>query len=185
MAHLPENDDSSVGDYSESFELDDSDSRELSSDMSRGQADMQEPLVENVPKHPALKKPPRPERVHSSGMDLSRTVRSPIAMSQHLHLSDSHLTCIADGPTKENEQPVLKSTPGPTLKQVASKVQKMQLSAKKFKSSGEIREVAFKEWLAKKEVKDMRARRSLEQSKQIDSEKKKSHEVFILFIEDL
>lgn len=159
MAHLPENEDSSVGEYSESFELDDSDSRELSSDMSHGQADMQG-LVESVPNHPSLKKPPRPKRVHSSSTDLGG---SPIAMSQHLHSKDSDLTA--------------NSTP--TFKQVAGKVQKMQSSAKKFKSSGEIRDIVFKEWLAKKEVKDMRARRSLEQSKQIDSEKKKNKEVFI------
>ena len=170
MAHLPpENDESSNEAYSESFELDGTDSREVSSDMSNCSGDMQTPESGSNPtahrpsSGTTVKKPPRPKRERDpGGMDLGRTVRSPIAMSQHLQGT-------WDG--------VAKGEPTFTFREVAGKVQKLQLSAKKFNSSGEIRDVAFKEWLAKKEVKNMRERKSLEQSKRIDCEKKRNKEV--------
>lgn len=173
MAHLPpEDDESSNEEYSESFELDGTDSGGVSSGMSHCSSDMETSERDtNHPTHttspsPTVKKPPRPKREHDpGGMDLGRTVRSPIAMSRHLQG-----TWDVAAKDKENQQPI-------TFSEVAGKVQKLQLSAKKFKSSDEIRDVAFKEWLAKKEVKDLRARKLLEQSERIDHEKKKNKEV--------
>lgn len=187
MAHLPEKDESSAEDYSESFEFDDTDSKDLSSSLGRGLAELSAAdLVEGAIQTsdmPTVKKPPTSKRPHSSGrldMDLSRTIRSPIAMSEHL-LHGSHLS--TDG-AKENQQP--SPSPPPPLnstarslkfKEVAGKVRKLQSSAKKFKNSNEIREVAFKEWLAKKEVRDLRTRKYLECGKRMDSEKKRNSEV--------
>jgi hypothetical protein len=168
MAHLPEDDESVAEDYSDSFELDDTDSK-ASSDVSYDQ--FLASAVESGPKHltpsPTQEKPPRPKRVSSSGGDLCRTIRSPVAMSEYLCQSD-----VVDG-AKGNE-------PTLSFKEAAKKIQKLQSSVKNFNSSGEIRDIAFKEWLAKKEVKDMQTRVLLEQGKRLDDEKRRNKEVCFL-----
>ena len=194
MAHLSVGEYSSGGDYSESFELDDTDSRESSS-LGHEQADVlarfRETLAsdEDHPPHRShsatgskqTRKPPTPKGGGRSRVDLGRTVRSPIAMSQHLQQGGQL--------TNENSQdnpslaPPLSSPPlhptghSLTFREATGKVQKLQAAVKKFKNSDEMREVAFKEWLAKKEVKDMRSKKATERCKKMDEETKRNEEV--------
>lgn len=179
MEHLTESGESSVDEYSDSFELDDTDSKELSIEFNHEEHDdveLESALNEILDHPPSNKKPPTSAtKLHSSGrdhVDLGRTVKSPIAMAEHLH--QHHSTN-----EKTLSPPLNSTTRSLTLnfKEVAGKVQKLQSSAKKFKNSGEIREVVFKEWLAKKEVKAMRAKKSFERSRKIDVEKKRNKEV--------
>ena len=107
----------------------------------------------------------------NSGVDLSRTVRSPEMMAQHL------TECRAR--EKPGHPPPSSNSPNKPLKfkEVAGKVQSMQSAAKGFKNSHEIRDITFKDWAAKKEVKGIKDRNSQIQQRKIEEEKRKKKEV--------
>ena len=159
-------------DYSESFELDDSNS-EISSESNHEAEGVlselnQAPLTIKQPANKLTKKPPIIKKELPSGdTELRRTIRSPITFIEQ----ENHLKSSQEKPAPTATSPAL------TFKDAAGKVQKLQSSAKKFTNSDEIREVVFKDWLAKKEVKDMRTRKLLDDSKRIDIEKKREREV--------
>lgn len=170
MANLPDESasgESSISDYSESFELDDT-----SSDSSQDKENVVSGSVNQVTEATSptvnTKKPPKSKRPHSSdGVNLGRTIRSPIPVAHHLNQDDQLFS----------DSTIAKPL---TFKQAAAKVQGLQSSAKKFNSSNEIREVAFKEWLGKKEVTHVERRNSVLQSKRVDTEEKRKREVEIM-----
>lgn len=179
MAKYP---DASTGtaSISESFELDDTSSGR---DDFASETDILLELKKTLndsnlpPKH----KPPAPRRVPHprpdvKKVDLRKTVRSPIAMAQHLsraRLNDSSET-IDGGPSVS--PPLLNSGPRPLrFKQVM--VQKLQSTVKKFENSDEVREVVFKEWLAKKEVKKLHSRQSLNEKEKTEADSRREREV--------
>ena len=169
-------------DYSLSFELEDSDeSLQLSSeDVSQPSPDSDAAKEPRPPVRTTTtttttttsKKPPRPPSAASGdgSISLSRTIRSPLAMA-HL-LNQDRVTDDSDA----HASPSPHTLKPPTFKQVASTVQTMQSTAKKFKSSGEIREVAYKEWLAKKEAKDMHERAKCAASKESAEDRAKQQQ---------
>ena len=166
-------DESSISDYSESFELDDTE--DPSSDSSQGKENVDTNQVTDVTKMASptvnTKKPPTSKRPHSSdGVDLGRTIRSPIPTVHHLNQDNQHLSHHLPTSDSTIAKPL-------TFKQAAGKVQSLQSSAKKFNSSNEIREVAFKEWLGKKEVTHVQRRNSALQNKRVDAEEKRKREV--------
>lgn len=166
MANLPD-ESSESSNYSESFELDDT-SSESSQDQENVTSGSGKPVTEVTSPTVSTKKPPTS---HSSdGVDLGRTIRSPMPASHHLNQDDQHLPHRPPTSDSTIAKPL-------TFKQAAGKVQRLQSSAKKFNSSNEIREVAFKEWLGKKEVIIVQRRNSVLQSKRVDTEEKRKREV--------
>ena len=158
--------------YSLSFELDDTDeSLQLSSeDMSQCSSGSKKIIREDRSAVHNSKKPPRPPSSEAS-VNFNRTIRSPLAMS-HLLNQDG----VSRGDDPQSPPPPPHSPPLARFKQVAGSVQKMQSTAKKFKNSSEIREVAFKEWLAKKEVKDISEKIKKTASMETENEKAKEQE---------
>ncbi len=163
-----------MNDYSLSFELDDTDeSLQLSSEeVSQGSPDSEKVMQEDRPTvhSSSSKKPPRPPSAGDGSVNLNRTVRSPLAMAHLLNQGGVAEDGGAQSPPLPPHSPPLARPL--KFKQVASSVQKMQSTAKKFKNSGEIREVAFKEWLAKKEAKDMNEK--IKQTASMETEKEKA-----------
>ena len=163
-------------DYSESFELDDS-SSVISSESNYEEEGVRSELEKSLDQAPVkqsanklTKKPPIfKKELARDDIDLRRTIRSPITFIE----KENHPSNLKSS----QEKPASTHTPALTFKEAAGKVQKLQSSAKKFTNSDEIREVVFKDWLAKKEVKDMRTRKLLDDSKRIDIEKKREREV--------
>ena len=145
------------------------------------------------------KKPPAPRPAHKKrqqqsqnvGTDFRKTVRSPIELSCHLNqnkpLSEqtnsnlpSHGTTSPLGSGPHTTTPPRSSSEGKQasrFKQAVGTVQKLQSTAKKFQTSDEVREVVFKDWLAKKEVKTLQARQSLIQSERKEAEHRREKEV--------
>lgn len=178
--------------YSDSFELDDSNSEDFSHDDSDVLSELKKTLesagTEPVPVtlNKNDKKPPAPKRerhlrLSNGGIDLRNTVRSPISMAQHLNQSGP-LAKSNDDVTDGGSHPhtvTSNSDPARPLrfKQAVGTVQKLQSTAKHFRNSDEVREVVFKEWLVKKEENNLRTRQSLSQSEIIEAKNNREKEV--------
>lgn len=190
----------SVSGYSDSFELDaaSSDGADVLSELKKVLAEPEKPAVEQDPSGTALppappahssrgkiksdKKPPAPKRkapTQSSNV-LRKTMRSPVALAHHLNRDGSHQDSDHSPPQPRVSTPLPNSSAGirpPRFIEAVTKVQKLQSTTKKFQSSNEVREVVFKEWLAKKEVKNLQKRQSLSQRKKEEAENKREQEV--------
>lgn len=168
MADLIEHSSSVSSEYS--LEFDSShDQANLSSELKKTLNIDPSVHVNNSKKPPISKREDSLARPSDGVVDLRRTIRSPIAMAYHLNHDDSEIQRTTH-PSPNPETPF-------TFKQVVGTVQKLQFSAKKFRNSDEIRDVVYKEWRAKKEVKDIQERRSLANTQKTDAEKKLEKEV--------
>lgn len=159
-----------VNEYSLSFELDDTDeSLELSSEEVSGSPESEKNVGGDRSAVHNSKKPPRPPSSEGS-VKFNRTVRSPLAMSHLLNQDGGSRGADPQSPPSPHSPPLAR------FKQVAGTVQKMQSTAKKFNNSSEIREVAFKEWLAKKEMKDINEKIKRSMSVETESERAEEQE---------
>lgn len=161
-----------VNDYSLSFELEDTDeSLQLSSEEeTHGSTEFEKVVKEERSAAPISSKPPRPPSSEGS-VKFSRTIRSPLAMSQLMNQGR-----VSSSAESQSSAPHSPSQARLHFKQVAGTVQQMQSTAKKFKNSREIREVAFNEWLARKEVKDMNEKVKQAARKETEDDKAKEQE---------
>lgn len=185
-----------VSDYSESFELDSSTTESSLSDGQGAVVKMKKSLLQSVqsdhsnaishhrpPLHEHNMRSPviqKPSNHRESEVDLGRTIRSPMTMAYHLNKNDDLDS--AGGSTADTSLDLSTTSSNPVgkplrFKNVAGSIQTMQSTIKSFKSADQVRDVAFKEWLTKKEVQKLQEKSSQMRDKEIKAEKKKQKEV--------
>lgn len=160
-----------------SFELD---------DLSEGDPD---PLMESKEAKSPSGRPPLPQRQNGvakkppahSGIDMGRTVKNPLKLAQHLSKAIDGAVQIPSA--LRSDQSSTKKKP-PRFKKAVNAVQNLQSVSSNFKSSNEVREVAYKDWLAKKEVKAVQMKRTslLEKKKEEEAKKKKEVNDFFFLV---